>query len=148
MLNSSKVCFLEDNIDSLYCNVEGLNGIIRPGRRVSIIKGSYGSKSSPHLRRASWWKRRKLKILVLDFINCTLSLLVRPHLLDPGFSTYRPHSRLFKGVNNRMVLHSLLINHRQIAEERSNCILKIKALNRILNCQLIVMLPGAKDANI
>jgi hypothetical protein len=142
------VCFLEDNIDSLYCTIEDLNGIIRPGCRVLIIKGSYGSKSSLYLRRASWSKRRKLKILVLDFINCTLSLLVRPHLLDPGFSTYRPHSRLFKGVNNRMVLHGLLANRRQVAEERSNCVLKIKALDRILNCQLMVMLLGAKDANI
>ena len=61
MLNSSKVCFLEDNIDSLYRTVEDLNSIIRPGCRVLIIKGPYYSKGSPHLRRASWWKRRKRK---------------------------------------------------------------------------------------
>jgi hypothetical protein len=53
MLNSSKVCFLEDNIDSLYRTVEDLNGIIRPGCRVSIIKGPYYSKGSLYLRRAS-----------------------------------------------------------------------------------------------
>ena len=148
MLKSSKVCFLEDNIDCLYCNVEDLDSIIRPGRRVSIIKSSYGSKSSPHLWRTSWWKRRKLKILVFDLINRTLSSLVRPYLLDPGFSTYGPYSRLFEGVNDRMVLYCLLANCRQVAEERSNCILKIKTPDRILNYQLMVMFPGAKDANI
>jgi hypothetical protein len=134
MLNSSKVCFLEDNIDSLYRTVEDLNGIIRPGCRVSIIKGPYCSKGSLYLQRASWWKRRKLKILVFDFINCALSLLVRPYLLDPSLYIYRPHSRLFKGVDNCIVLHSLLANRRQVAEERSNRILKIKAPDRILNC--------------
>jgi hypothetical protein len=91
---------------------------------------------------------RKLKILVFDFIDRTLLLLVGPHLPNPSFSTWWPYSRVFKGVNDCMVLHSLLANSSQVAEEGSNRVLEVKAADRTLNCQLMVVLPGAKDANI